>query len=194
MTVASTPVEEYLGQLGSTSAVPGGGSAAALAGAMGVALLGMVAALSARKGADPAERERLSALAPELEQLRGRLLQLSQDDIDAYRAVLDARKRKAPPEVLNRASARAAEVPLETARACDRALSIFSDVSPTAWEVTRSDLNAGGALLAVGLRAALANVAVNLPDLDGATRTGLEAAYRALQAKHPGPADPSGEH
>lgn len=186
MTVASTAVGEYLDQLGSTSAVPGGGSAAALAGAMGAALVGMVAGISARKAADPADRARLQAFAPELAELRARLVGLSQEDVAAYQAVLDARKRKAPPEELNRASTRAAEVPLEAAIACDRALAIFTEVSGLAWPMTRSDLDAGAALLRVGLLAALANVAVNLPDLAGPTRARIEAGYAALHAKHPG--------
>ncbi len=184
MTVGSTSVEEYLRQLGSTSAVPGGGSAAALAGAMGVALTQMVAGISARKAAEPADQERLAALVPELDRLRGRLLQLSQDDIDAYQAVLDARKRRAPPDELAQASARAADVPLQTATACDQALSLFSEVSPRAWQMTRSDLDAGGALLRVGLQAALANVAANLPDLDQATGARIAGAHAALQAKN----------
>ena len=90
--VKDQTVGDYLQDLTSTAAVPGGGSAAALAAAMGAALLSMVAKLSAKKAKVVADREVLEGLVPELDQLAARLLQLSQDDVDAYRAVIDARK------------------------------------------------------------------------------------------------------
>jgi methenyltetrahydrofolate cyclohydrolase len=181
--VLTGTVSEYLESLAASSAVPGGGSAAALAAAMGVALVSMVAKISARKAADEKDRTLLLGLVPELDDLGGRLGRLSQDDIDAYQAVIDARKRKAAPDVLTQVSLRAAEVPLETAMAADRALELFSEVSERAWEMTRSDVEAGKALLEVGVRAALANVAVNLPDLQGEARLRIERAYADLVAR-----------
>jgi len=49
--------------------------------------------------------------------------------------------------------------------------------------MTRSDLEAGKALLEVGVRAALANVAVNLPDLQGEARLRIERSYADLAAR-----------
>jgi len=181
--VLASSVKEYLDQLGSGSAVPGGGSAAAVAGAMGVSLLAMVARISARKTGDSPDGSRLLELVPELDELRARLGRLSQDDIDAYRGVIDARKRGALPADLERAYEHAAEVPLETARAADRGLAIFTEVSRSAWEMTRSDLDAGRALLDVSLKVALANVAVNLPELAEPGRVKLEREYAELAAR-----------
>lgn len=183
--VLGTSVGEYLDQLGAGSAVPGGGSAAAVAAAMGVALISMVVRISARKAQVDTDAARLLELLPELEQLRAKLGRLSQDDIEAYRDVIAARKRAAPPVELERAYAHAAEVPLETAKAADRCLALFPEVSTRAWEMTRSDLDAGRALLEIGLRVALANVAVNLPELAGETRVRLERAYGGLAARRP---------
>ncbi len=181
--VLTTPVGEYLDNLGASSAVPGGGSAAALAAAMGVALLSMVAKISAKKASDPRDRARLLELVPELDELRARLGRLSQDDIDAYRAVIDARKLGGARDDLDQAYTRAAEVPLDTARAANRGLELFPEVSARAWGMTRSDLEAGRALLEVGFRGAAANVAVNLPDLQGETRARIERAYAELAAR-----------
>jgi formiminotetrahydrofolate cyclodeaminase len=150
---------------------------------MGISLLSMVARISARKAADSADGSRLLGLVPELDELRGRLGQLSQDDIDAYRGVIDSRKRGAAPAELERAYLHAAEVPLETARAADRGLSIFTEVSRSAWEMTRSDLDAGHALLLVAVRVALANVEVNLPELGAETRSRIEPAYGEILAR-----------
>jgi formiminotetrahydrofolate cyclodeaminase len=181
--VLAGSVKEYLDRLSSGSAVPGGGSAAALAAAMGVALVSMVATISARKARDTADGARLRELLPELDQLRADLGRLSQEDIDAYRGVMDSRKRGDAQSDLEEASALAAQVPLETARAADRGLAIFAEVSSRAWEMTRSDLDAGRALLEVGVRVALANVKVNLPDLAADARVRIELACAELESR-----------
>lgn len=181
--VLTASVKDYLDQLSSGSAVPGGGSAAAVAGAMGISLLAMVARISARKAPNAAEGSRLLDLVPELDELRARLGKLSQDDIDAYRGVIEARKRAASPAELERAYLHAAEVPLETARAADRGLSIYTEVSRGAWEMTRSDLDAGQSLLLLALKVALANVSVNLPELGAETRSRVEPAYTEMMAR-----------
>src|SRR5205809_5611879 len=111
---------DYLQALASTAAVPGGGSAAALAAAMGAALVSMVAKLSAKKARTDEIRAALTGLVPELDQLAERLLELSQDDIDAYRAVIDGRKSGTAGAALERAFERAAEGPLASASAGGR--------------------------------------------------------------------------
>src|SRR2546430_12823849 len=101
--VKDQTIGDYLQALASTAAVPGGGSAAALAAAMGAALVSMVAKLSAKKAKAVEDREVLTGLVPEFDQLAARLLELSQDDIHAYRAVIDARKSGAQSEALSEA-------------------------------------------------------------------------------------------
>jgi methenyltetrahydrofolate cyclohydrolase len=182
--VRDQTVGDYLAALASTAAVPGGGSAAALAAAMGAALVNMVAKLSARKAKTNEDRELLAGLAPELEQLAERLLELSQEDIDAYRAVIEARKTGAPAATLARAYERAADVPLETATAASRALALLPEVSRRAWEMTASDLAVGSELLEAGMSGALGNVAINLPELKGDAAARIETAYRELRARH----------
>ena len=181
-TVRNQTVGDYLQALGSTAAVPGGGSAAALGAAMGAALLSMVAKLSAKKAKAEGDRERLLGLVPELDQLAARLLELSQDDIEAYRAVIDARKSGAQGEALTRAYERAAEVPLATATAAARGLALLPEISKRAWEMTASDLAAGSQLLETGFHGALGNVAINLPDLTGEAAARVERAYRELRS------------
>jgi methenyltetrahydrofolate cyclohydrolase len=180
-TVREQTVGSYLEALASTAAVPGGGSAAALAAAMGAALLSMVAKLSARKAKTEHDREILTNLVPELDQLASRLLELSQEDIDAYRAVIDVRKSGAIGSALARAYQRAAEVPLEVATVASRAIAMLPEVSRRAWEMTASDLAVGSELLRTGLSGALGNVAINLPELQGDAAARIEAAYQALR-------------
>jgi formiminotetrahydrofolate cyclodeaminase len=183
----TTPVKEqtvgdYLQALASTAAVPGGGSAAALAAAMGAALVSMVAKLSAKKARAAEDRETLTSLVPEFDQLATRLLELSQADVDAYRAVIDARKSGAQGAALARAYERAAEVPLEVATAAARGLALLPEVSKRAWEMTASDLAVGSELLETGLSGALGNVAINLSELRGDAVARIERAYLELRA------------
>ena len=181
--VKEQTIGNYLQALASTAAVPGGGSAAALAAAMGAALVSMVAKLSAKKARTDEIRAALSGLVPELDQLAERLLELSQDDIDAYRAVIDGRKSGATDTLLERAYERAAEVPLATASAAARGLALAAETSKNGWDMTASDLAAGSKLLQTGLDGALANVAINLPELQGEAAARIERAYRELLAK-----------
>jgi formiminotetrahydrofolate cyclodeaminase len=153
---------------------------------MGVALLSMVAKISAKKAPTEQGRAQLLGLVPELDALQRRLGELSQEDIDAYRAVIDTRKAGASPADLANAVVRAAEVPLESASLAARALDLFDPLSSHTWAMTQSDLEAGRALLEVGLRVALANVAVNLPDLEPGVRLRIEAASKQLAARRAG--------
>ena len=181
--VKEQSIGDYLQALASTAAVPGGGSAAALAAAMGAALVSMVAKLSAKKARTDEIRASLLGLVPELDQLAERLLELSQDDIEAYRAVIDTRKTGAPAAALERAYERAAEVPLAVASAAMRGLALAAETARNAWDMTVSDLAAGSELLQTGRDGALANVAINLPELRGEPAGRIERAYRELMAK-----------
>jgi len=183
--VKTQTVGEYLAALRSTAAVPGGGSAAALSAAMGAALVSMVAKLSARKATAEPDRATLDAIHPELDQLADRLLDLSQLDIEAYRAVIDLRKAGAPEAELERAYEQAAEIPLAVATAAARALILAVDVSKRAWEMTASDLAVGDELLEAGFHGGLGNVAINLPELHGEAAIRIERAYLHLRSATP---------
>ena len=73
----------YLDELASAKSTPGGGSTAAVSGAMGAALASMVARLTIGK-ADYADVQTEIEEICQTEQLRERFQQLMQADIDAY--------------------------------------------------------------------------------------------------------------
>jgi formiminotetrahydrofolate cyclodeaminase len=180
--VRDQTIAAYLDALASTAAVPGGGSAAALAAAMGTALVSMVAKLSARKARAEEDRMVLEGLVPRLDELAARLVELSQQDVEAYRAVIDARKRSAEAVEMDRAFQRAAEVPLQAAEAASQGLDLAAQVSRLAWQMTASDLAVGNELLESGLHGALGNVEVNLPELKGEAAASIEGRYQKLRA------------
>jgi len=78
------PLQVYLNDLASAKPTPGGGSAAALSGAMGAALASMVARLTLGKAEYAGVGQEIESLIQQTEALRERFQQLVQEDIDAY--------------------------------------------------------------------------------------------------------------
>jgi formiminotetrahydrofolate cyclodeaminase len=127
---ADIPIQSYLDDLASAAPTPGGGSAAALSGAMGAALASMVARLTLGKASYAGVQPEVEELLQRTEKLRGRFLELMQEDIDAYGRLAAGFKlpRSSPEEVDARNKAvqkqlfEAALVPLEmTESACQLA-------------------------------------------------------------------------
>lgn len=153
----------FLRELASSSPTPGGGSAAALTGAMSAALVGMVAELAARRGADAA------AAISRAEGLREKLLRLADEDARAYDRVAQALKlpkgtdaeRESRRQAIQKALRGAAEVPLETARTCLEVLALAVDFLPQCPNAARSDLACAAALAQAAVEAALYNVDAN---------------------------------
>src|SRR5215470_7389996 len=85
---AEMALADLIDAFSSTDAVPGGGSAAAVAGAVGVSLLLMVAGLPKTKTGAPEETADLAEAASRLHPLRDSLLELVDRDSEAYREVL----------------------------------------------------------------------------------------------------------
>ncbi|HVO84070.1 MAG TPA: cyclodeaminase/cyclohydrolase family protein [Syntrophobacteria bacterium] len=173
MKFADLSVRDFIAALGAGTPTPGGGSAAALCGALGSALAAMVAGLTLgkeryRDGWATMEEVRRAA-----DELGRRFLDLVQEDADAYQGVLASlRLPKATDEekasrqtALQDALKRAASVPLESLRASER----LAHLAKTAVEKGNpSALTDAGAALHLARAAAAiaaANVKVNLADI-----------------------------
>src|SRR4030095_1726051 len=121
---------DVLDAFSSNQPVPGGGSAAALTGAVGVSLLIMVAALPHTRTGAAHERDALDDAAARLRELRVTLGNLIDRDSTAYTKVIDAfrlPKQSTEEQLVRRraiadAMREATETPLETMRACQQAL------------------------------------------------------------------------
>jgi len=185
-------VNALVARLDSSDPVPGGGSAAAIAGAMGAALVGMVVSLtSGRPGAEDHE-EQLAALRASSAEAHATLLDLAQRDSVAYQAVVTARRlpretdeqKQVRREAVGRAMHDAAEAPMLTAR---RALDVLEDaaaVAPIGNVNAVSDAGVAALLAWTALRGAILNVRINLPYLsaDDPLR-GAEEELTELQAR-----------
>jgi len=117
------PLQNYLADLASSQSTPGGGSAAALSGAMGAALACMVARLTLGKAAYSAVQDEIVALVQQSERLRARFQELMQEDIAAYGRLstcfkmprTTAEEQSARTKAVQEQLAEAALVPLEVA-------------------------------------------------------------------------------
>lgn len=182
----------FLDDLASGEPTPGGGSAAALAGALGAALAAMVANLTVGRKRYVDVDTQMQAVLHEAEQLRGRLTRLVAEDAQAYEQVRAAYRlpRETAEELTSRNAAiqaamqAASLTPLETMRACSAVLRL-AEQAVSLGNVNAATDGAVGALLAqAGLRGAALNVRVNLGGIeDQAFTASAEQTAAALQAE-----------
>lgn len=167
------PLHEFLERLGSSDPVPGGGSAAALAAAMGAALVAMVAELTIGRPAYAEHEATVRRLRFDALDRRAELLSLAQEDATAYDVVVRARhlpkdsesERAARTDALQKAMREAARIPLRAAVVASEVLDLAERIAPIGNRNAASDAGVAAQLAAAGLRGALLNVGINLPYL-----------------------------
>lgn len=167
---------DLLDAFASNEPVPGGGSAAALAGAVGASLLIMVAGLPTTRTGTPEEAADLAEASSRLRPIRDTLASLIQQDSDAYSAVLQAMRlpKRTTTEKQHRGAAieaamrQATEAPLETMRCCQQALRGAVVVAANGNRNAATDTAAGVELLVAGSRSAGLNVDVNIGSVSDA--------------------------
>lgn len=184
---ASEPIDRFLERLAARTPTPGGGSAAAAAGALGAALGEMVLAysVSPKSPADP----EVTAAHAACHEARRRFLEGMEADSASYEAVRTTKRslKDAPHDpareqnYLNALDA-AARVPLETARLAVRTRALLAAVAPKTRAALASDLVTARSLLRAATEGALANVSINVTDLKaaGQNTTELEAEVQRL--------------
>jgi formiminotetrahydrofolate cyclodeaminase len=172
-TLTTLALADLLDLFASTDPVPGGGSASALAGALGASLLLMVAGMPKTKSGTPEETADLAAAAARLRPLRDRLVGLVDSDSEAYAAVAAAFKlpkntdadKTARKAAIQAGTRQATEVPLETMRACRDAVRHAVIVARCGNRNATSDVGVALELLLAGTRGAGLNVDINLGGL-----------------------------
>jgi glutamate formiminotransferase/formiminotetrahydrofolate cyclodeaminase len=160
----------FTDDLASDEPVPGGGSAAAYAAALGAGLVAMVARIATRKAPeDAALRDHIG----ELDNLRNDFLRLVDDDSAAYARVAEAMKlpkttdaeKKARTERMQVALLAASRVPLELAKTSRRLLDACERGLAKAPAAAVSDIGVGALMAEAALRGAAMNVMINLASL-----------------------------
>jgi formiminotetrahydrofolate cyclodeaminase len=178
-------VDQFVQALASGEPVPGGGSAAAVAGSLGAALVAMVASLSEGR---PKYAEHAALLAEGKaagQELAGRLLDLADEDAEAYAGFGVAMKMKrdtdeekdARASAIREAAHAASQAPFRTVQACLEVAAMAEALAGRSNRNASSDLEVAGLMAVAASHAAAANVYVNLPAI------GDEEAAQELLAR-----------
>ena len=163
-------VTDFLDALASNAPAPGGGSVAALSGALGAALLSMVCNLTLGKKKYAAVQDEIATLVAQTEVLRQRLTDLLEADVEVYTGVSTAylMAHKTPEEKAARSAAiqealkAAAQVPLAVAGACVEVLELCTQTAEQGNLNAVSDAGVAALMAEAGLRSAALNVIINV--------------------------------
>jgi glutamate formiminotransferase/formiminotetrahydrofolate cyclodeaminase len=159
----------FLLNIAAGSATPGGGSAAAFAGAMGAALVGMVARLTVGKKKYVDVEGRMQEITSRADNLRDALHKSVALDAQAFDSVMaafrmpkkSAQEKAAREEEIERATHVAAEVPLQVCRDAVEVLTLATEVAEKGNQNALSDAGSAGAMANACLQAAGLNVKIN---------------------------------
>lgn len=189
---STEPLAALLDRVAAPTASPGGGTAAALAGAFGAAVGEMCASLPRTRHGLPEERARLDEAARDFAAHRARLVALAAGDAQAVTAMMQAAKLprgtaaedEARAEALAEATRQGTTVPLETVRVCAAALERLRDVATMGARVASSDVTVAIGLVKAAADGAAANVRANLHGLrdEGFVRETTRQLSRSLDA------------
>jgi glutamate formiminotransferase/formiminotetrahydrofolate cyclodeaminase len=166
-------VREFCNETLSDSPAPGGGSVAALMGALGTSLGGMVANLSAGKRGWDDQLEYFSNWAVKAQQLKDELLSLVDEDTAAFNKVMDAfgLPRDSAEEKATRAAAieqatkHAAEIPLKVMEIAAKSYEMLSQMAEKGNPASISDVGVGVLATRACIEGAAMNVRINLGQL-----------------------------
>jgi formiminotetrahydrofolate cyclodeaminase len=173
-------VSAFLDALASAEPTPGGGTAAAIAGAMGASLLMMVAGLSKSRTGSEEERVALAEARASLTSVRDRLTALADADSEAFNQVMAAYRlpkstdveKAARKDAIQQALKTATTTPLDTLRAAGDGVRLGLMVREHGNPSAASDADVGIGLLRAAADGAAANVTINLESIqDEAFRT-----------------------
>jgi formiminotetrahydrofolate cyclodeaminase len=162
-------IEQFLEALASQSATPGGGSAAAIIGAMGAALVSMVCNLTIGKKKYAEVEGEMKHVLAEADTLRQQLIGMIEDDVKAFDAVMgayglpketDADKAKRD-SAIQAALKQATDVPMACARAARQVIDIAAIASDKGNLNVISDAGVGVLAGYAALRSAALNVFTN---------------------------------
>lgn len=174
--LAAKPLQTFLDDLASGEPVPGGGSVAALSGALGASLVAMVCRLTIGKKDYETVGAEMQSILPRAESLQQELRDLMQTDIDAFARVMDAYKlpretgaqKIARTQTIQAALQHASDVPLRVAERCADVLRLARVVAEKGNKNAASDAGVGAVMAEAGLRAAAFNVSINLTSIKDA--------------------------
>ena len=182
-------VDKFLADLASSAPTPGGGGAAALCGALGIALGNMVGSLTLGKKKYAEVQEDIAELNAKAEALRAGFVALVDADAEAFaplsRAYSIPKDDPARDEIMEPALLKAAEAPLEIMRKCAEALDLISGYAAKGSALAISDAGCAAALCGAAMEAAALNVKINTKSMKNrAVADSINAEMNELLQKY----------
>ncbi|MDR1875067.1 MAG: cyclodeaminase/cyclohydrolase family protein [Synergistaceae bacterium] len=173
MSLIDMTLREFTKKLASDAPAPGGGSAAALSGALGAGLISMVCRLTVGKPKYALHEALVKDVLAKSDALATRLLDAIQEDTDAFDSVMAA--FALPKETDEQKAVRSAAIqdayklaiasPTATAEGCLEVMRLAGSLLHKSNSNAVSDLVVGSLQAFAGLKGALANVRINLPSM-----------------------------
>lgn len=172
--LVSMRVDAFTDEVSRDTPAPGGGSIAALAGALGAGLASMVANLTQPKAKDEGHELELLAVAMEAQALKDPLLRAVDEDTQAFNGYMEALRlpkgtaeEKAARKAAMQAGLKAAvAVPLATAERSLEAMKVAERAARSGNPASLTDALVGAQMAFAGVRGGLWNVLINLKDID----------------------------
>ena len=182
-------VDKFLADLASSAPTPGGGGAAALCGALGIALGNMVGSLTLGKKKYADVHEDIAELNAKAEALRAGFVALVDADAEAFaplsRAYAIPKDDPARDDIMEPALLKAAEAPLEIMRKCAEALDLISGYAAKGSALAISDAGCAAALCGAAMEAAALNVKINTKSMKNrAVADNINAEMNELLQKY----------
>jgi glutamate formiminotransferase/formiminotetrahydrofolate cyclodeaminase len=188
-------ISNFLDELASNSPTPGGGSVAALAGALGAGLISMVGNLTVGKKKYEDVEEDIKKIIGSSEKLRCELSQLIEEDVKVFNNFMATYKmpketedeKKIRTEKIQESLIEAAKVPLKVAYKCLDVLSLSKEVAEKGNINVVSDAGVAALMAEAALESALLNVKINLRMIkDEKVRTELFSSIKEILLKEKG--------
>ena len=182
-------IDKFLAELASSAPTPGGGGAAALTGALGIALGNMVGSLTLGKKKYADVQEDIAELNAKAEALRAGFVALVDADAEAFaplsRAYSIPKDDPARDEIMEPALLKAAEPPLEIMRKCAEALDLIAGYAAKGSALAISDAGCAAALCGAAMEAAALNVKINTKSMKNrAVADNINAEMNELLQKY----------
>jgi len=191
LSLAKMNLREFCNETLSDSPAPGGGSVAALMGALGASLGGMVANLSAGKRGWDDKLEYFSGWAVKAQQLKDELLSLVDEDTAAFNKVMDAlalpkesaEEKATRATTIEEATKHAAEIPLKVMETASRSYALLAEMAERGNPVSISDVGVGTLATRACIEGAALNVRINLGQLKNEkSKKDLQEKVRKISA------------
>ena len=170
MNISEKTCVEFVDVLASKAAVPGGGGAAALVGAIGMALGSMVCNLTIGKKKYAEYEETIKNILSKASKLEKDLLEMIDEDAKGFYPLSKAyglptstdEEKQIKEETMQKALKVACEVPINIVRACHKAIKLHEELVDKGSRLAISDVGVGVQCLRAAILSAELNVVINI--------------------------------